>query len=139
MYEFLLSTVFQSITYKTSTISAYKMHVIRICHCSTICPFFFPREPDSYQLITFDPATEHRFYQLFITTAKQPDTPPPSSPLSNLITKRYCTVCYKAVTRRNVLISHVSPLGGLTGLKFHSFHCRFWMMDFRKHQGSGWK
>lgn len=35
---------------------------------------FFPGEPDSYQLITFDPATEHGFYQLFITTAKKPTT-----------------------------------------------------------------
>ena len=32
---------------------------------------FFPGEPDSYQLITFDPATEHGFYQLFIATAKK--------------------------------------------------------------------
>lgn len=73
MYESLSSTVFQSITYETSTISAYKMNVIRICHCSIICPLF-PGEPDSYQLITFDAATQHRFYQLFVTTEKKSKT-----------------------------------------------------------------
>lgn len=41
MYESLLSTVFQSITYEIATISAYKMNVIRICHHSIIYPFFF--------------------------------------------------------------------------------------------------
>lgn len=40
MYESLLSTVFQSITYEIATISAYKMNVIRICHHSIICLFF---------------------------------------------------------------------------------------------------
>lgn len=69
MYESLLSTVFQSITYETSTISAYKMNVIRICHHSIIC-LLFPEEPDSYQPITSDLATQHGFYQVFITTEK---------------------------------------------------------------------
>lgn len=46
------------------------MNGMRICHHSIICPLF-PGEPDSYQLITFDPATQHGFYLLFITTAEK--------------------------------------------------------------------
>lgn len=57
MYESLLGTAFQPITYEASTIYAYKMNVIRICHRSIICPPF-PGERDSYQLIAFDPATQ---------------------------------------------------------------------------------
>lgn len=113
MYESLLNTVFQSITYEASTISAYKMNVIRICHHSIICPLF-PGEPDSYQLITFDLATQHRFYQLFITTGqKRPN--PLNSTLSNIITKCYSMLFYKAATLENVPVSHVSALVGPGG------------------------
>lgn len=74
-HEPLLSAVFQSVTSKTSTISAYKMNTIRICLCSTTCPPFFPREPDSYQQIIKDPATQHGFYQLSIRTEKKLKSP----------------------------------------------------------------
>lgn len=134
MYESLLSTVFQSITYEIATISAYKMNVIRICHHSIICLFFswgtWHLSADyiwSSKRTWILPALQHN--------RKKPTG---SSTLTNIITTRFFRFSEK--TLHKAPIPHISALGGQACLRFSSFHPHsFWVLGFQKPQSSRWQ
>lgn len=98
------------------------MNAIRICHRSIICPFF---SRGTWQLSADYIWSGNRTWilpTLHHNSKKTHNQTPPSSTLSNVITKHYCMIFYKAITLQNVPISHVSALRGWAGLRFSSFH-----------------